>query len=72
MTFNTIEELRAARNQALSNSDWMVLPDVNFEDYKRELIRIYRQQLRDLPQRAEEIGLENIEIPSIPPILHNT
>lgn len=66
MTFNTIEELRAARNQALSNSDWMVLPDINFEEYKRELIRIYRQQLRDLPQRAEEIGLENVNLPPQP------
>lgn len=66
MTFNTIEELRATRNQALSNSDWMVLPDVNFEEYKRELIRIYRQQLRDLPQRAEEIGLENVDLPPQP------
>jgi hypothetical protein len=66
MTFNTIEELREARNQALENSDWMVLPDVTFEDYKIALIRIYRQQLRDLPQRAEEVGLENIEFPQSP------
>jgi hypothetical protein len=65
MTFNTIEELRIVRNQALSDSDWMVLPDVNFEDYKIALIKIYRQQLRDLPQKAEEIGLENIELPSL-------
>jgi hypothetical protein len=63
MTFNTIEELREARNQALENSDWMVLPDVTFEDYKIALIRIYRQQLRDLPQRAEEVGIDNIEFP---------
>lgn len=65
MTFNTIEELRVVRNQALSDSDWMVLPDIDLEDYKRELVRIYRQQLRDLPQRAEQIGLENIEFPTL-------
>lgn len=64
--FNTIEELRQARNQALSNSDWMFLPDVNFEDYKKEVVKIYRQQLRDLPQRAEVEGLENIELPIQP------
>jgi hypothetical protein len=63
--FNSVEELRIVRNQALSDSDWMVLPDVNFEDYKIALIKIYRQQLRDLPQKAEEIGLENIELPSL-------
>jgi hypothetical protein len=63
--FNSVEELRIVRNQALSDSDWMVLPDVNFEDYKIALIEIYRQQLRDLPQKAEEIGLENIELPSL-------
>lgn len=65
--FNTIEELRQARNQALSDSDWAVLPDTphNSEGFQTA-IRVYRQQLRDLPQRAEQLGLENVELPTSP------
>ena len=65
--FNTLEELRQARNQALENSDWAVLPDTPHDSEGfQTVIRIYRQQLRDLPQRAEELGLENIELPPSP------
>jgi len=67
MPFNTIDELRTARNQALSNSDWAVLPDSphDNEGYQTA-IRLYRQQLRDLPQKAATEGLENIELPQSP------
>jgi hypothetical protein len=65
--FNTIEELRQARNQALSNSDWAVLPDSPHDNEGfQKAIRMYRQQLRDLPQKVEQLGLENIELPSPP------
>lgn len=67
MTFTTIDELRQARNQALSDSDWAVLPDSpHSSEGFQTAIRLYRQQLRDLPQRAEELGLENIEFPTSP------
>ena len=67
MTYNTIEELRQARNQALSNSDWAVLPDTPHDNEGfQTAIRLYRQSLRDLPQRAEELGLENVELPPSP------
>ena len=67
MVYNTLEELRQARNQALANTDWAVLPDSPHENEGfQTAIRLYRQQLRDLPQKAEELGLENIELPPAP------
>ena len=67
MPYNTTEELRAARNQALANSDWAVLPDSPHDNEGfQTAIRLYRQQLRDLPIKAEELGLENIELPKSP------
>jgi hypothetical protein len=65
--FNTLEELRQARNQALSDSDWTVLPDTPHDNEGfQKAIRMYRQELRNLPQKAELIGLENIELPPSP------
>lgn len=70
MTFNTLEELRAARDEALSKSDFWLLEDSPILKDLREVkiveIKLYRQQLRDLPRRAEELGLENIELPVSP------
>jgi hypothetical protein len=70
MIFNTLEELRAARDEALSKSDFWLLEDSPIEESLRELkiveIKLYRQSLRDLPQRAEELGLENVELPPSP------
>lgn len=68
MTYNTIEELRAARNQALADTDWTMLSDnpLSIDEGRMEVFRLYRQQLRDLPQKAEELGLENIELPPSP------
>ena len=67
MPYNTIEELRTARNQALSDSDWAVLPDSPHDSEGfQTAIRLYRQQLRDLPSKIETDGLENIELPPSP------
>jgi len=66
--FNTIEELRASRNQALEDTDWTMLSDnpLSIDEGRMEVFRLYRQQLRDLPQKAEKLGLENIELPPSP------
>jgi hypothetical protein len=68
MAYNTIEELRAARNQALAETDWTMLSDnpLSIDEGRMEVFRLYRQQLRDLPQKAEKLGLENIELPPSP------
>lgn len=38
------------RNEKLSQSDWTRMDDNGLDEEKREAWRIYRQQLRDLPQ----------------------
>jgi hypothetical protein len=43
------EDLRGLRNERLANSDWTQLLDVNLTEEEIELWRIYRQELRNLP-----------------------
>ena len=35
-------------------SDWTQLPDVQLSEEQKESWRIYRQQLRDLPENVED------------------
>lgn len=41
--------IRTKRNQLLSSTDWTQVPDSPLTDEAREAMRIYRQELRDLP-----------------------
>ena len=41
-------QARSKRNSLLSDTDWTQLPDVTITDANKELMRAYRQQLRDL------------------------
>jgi hypothetical protein len=67
MPYSTLEELRTARNKALSDSDWAVLPDTPHDNEGfQTATRLYRQELRDLPLRVDEVGLENVELPTSP------
>lgn len=63
MPFADFEELRAARNAALGASDYLLLDDAPYPKDRRDLALAYRQELRDLPKRAEAVGLELIELP---------
>ena len=51
MAYSSMEDLRAARNLALQNSDFYILPDYKFTgefaDENKTLIMLYRQYLRD-------------------------
>jgi hypothetical protein len=61
--FNTIEELRSHRNTLLQRSDaWCLFDYPNPNNVSKEVIQAYRIYLRDLPQIAEEVGLENFVI----------
>lgn len=42
-------EFRFIRNDKLSNTDWTQVPDSPLTEEQKENWRIYRQQLRDLP-----------------------
>jgi len=61
--FNTIDELRSYRNELLQRSDaWYLFDYPNPDNVSKEVIQAYRIYLRDLPQLAEEVGLENVVI----------
>jgi hypothetical protein len=47
------EQIRQTRNMKLNDSDWTQLPDVNLTPEQSEAWRVYRQQLRDIPDQFE-------------------
>lgn len=53
------------RNVCLTASDWTQIPDNQLTDEKRAEWRVYRQQLRDLPN-AEGFDIWNVEWPISP------
>ncbi len=64
----TLFEITIKRNSYLSFTDKFVLPDYPITDEKREIIKNYRQYLRDLININREAILngENIEFLPIP------
>jgi hypothetical protein len=56
-----VDELRATRNQLLSQSDWRDLPSYQGSD--QAAWRTYRQELRDLPNNY--VATANPEFPKI-------
>lgn len=45
------EQARLIRDQALTKCDWVMLPDTGFSKEQVDKFKIYRQQLRDVPQQ---------------------
>ena len=70
MAYSSMEDLRAARNLALQNSDFYILPDYEFSgefaDVNKKLVMLYRQYLRDLPSVVDENNLTGVELPVFP------
>ena len=62
--------LTNTRNDLLNKTDKFVLPDFNITPEKLEIIKTYRQMLRDFININRELILsgEIVEIPPIPPI----
>ena len=46
-----IQFLREVRNELLKDTDFYSIPDVVIDENKLNAIKIYRQELRDLPQK---------------------
>lgn len=57
-------QLRADRNEKLSDCDWTQLPDAPLSEEQKELWQEYRQALRDLPETVSD--LNNIVWPTKP------
>ncbi len=58
-----LSQIREQRNKLLTVCDWTQLPDSPLTDEQRELWRVYRQALRDLP---ETVDLNNPVFPTPP------
>ena len=63
MPFSDIAALRAARDQKLKDSDFLMLPDAPECLGSKAAIAAYRTSLRELPNAVAEVGLENVELP---------
>lgn len=60
-------DLRAKRNSLLKETDWTQMPDSPLTDLQREKYKVYRQALRDLPQKYGTINkLSEVTFPSKP------
>ncbi len=57
-------ELRAKRNALLSQTDWTIISDNPLTEEQRNLWKIYRQKLRDLPKNT--IDPTNVNWPTSP------
>jgi len=58
-------KIRAERAARICATDWAALPDAPLTSDKREAYRVYRQALRDIPQRPG-FPYENVEFPVEP------
>ena len=59
--------IRDKRNQLLKETDWTQLMDAPFSDEEKQIIKEYRQSLRDIPQ--QEGFPSSYSIPELPSIL---
>ena len=48
---NHEQDIRAKRNNLLSNTDHLIQSDYPISDEKKQEIKVYRQALRDIPQQ---------------------
>ncbi len=60
---NIIYNLRNERNKLLFDTDKYVLPDFPITPENLELVKEYRQQLREFFERDE---IQNLSIPNLP------
>lgn len=57
-------ELRVLRNEMLRDSDWTQVPDAPVD---QEAWKVYRQALRDLPEKyVNETDIDNVVFPTAP------
>ena len=66
--YNSLSALRSARNAKLAETDWMFLADtkeLKNETYV-ELIKIYRQELRDITNGVTDSNAGSVVLPDMP------
>jgi len=62
-----IDIIKLERNKILKETDWMILPDSPLSENEISLIKVYRQELRDLTENLDEKYDEDREFFPIPP-----
>ena len=69
MAYTTIAQLRTARDEALKESDYWMLPDSpiksEFKVASIAIIKIYRQQLRDITVGVTTSNVGDVELPTL-------
>lgn len=62
-----IRDLRIARTMLLQDTDWTQMPDAPLSDIIKEQYRVYRQELRDLPNIYSNItSIDDVKFPDKP------
>jgi len=63
-----LEGLRYARNKALTETDWAILPDSPLSEIEKQSMLEYRQSLRDItePIKTGEKTIDDISLPLEP------
>lgn len=63
-----LNEIREIRNQKIKETDYVLLCDTPYSDEFKEQIKIYRKELRDLPNKilSGEIDIDNVIFPEEP------
>jgi len=66
--YNSLSALRSARNAKLAETDWMFLTDIKElkNEIYVELIKVYRQELRDITNGVTESSVGSVVLPDMP------
>jgi hypothetical protein len=64
-TFNSIAELRQARDRELKRTDVLMVPDIPLTDEEKTLVKLFRQSLRDFPNSVKEEKLSEAVLPTL-------
>ena len=68
MAYSSLSDLRTARDAQLASTDYLLLPDNQdrFNSAYVELIKIHRQQLRDITSGVTEENVDTVTLPDVP------
>lgn len=64
-TFTSIAQLREARNQKLKETDFLLVADIPLTQEEKEIVLIYRKQLRDLPAAYTDQTVGDAVLPNL-------
>lgn len=63
MAYNTIDELRAARDVALHKTDFLFRPDIELDEGDNALLLMYCKELRDITEGVDENNIGDVVLP---------